>query len=160
MAKSSTPFLGIDLAVPGSNEPFRTSDVNAAFTDVDTFAALTDTRLDAHDTAIAANTTAVAAIPIGLAAGTVPVAPAGLSAAVPIAKGGTGATTLAAGVLKSSGTAVTSAALAASDLTAAEQANIVAGKIRAGGTSSGASVTIFVQSTTPTANATGDLWFW
>jgi hypothetical protein len=48
----------------------------------------------------------------------------------------------------------------ASNISSAEQANIVAGKIRAGGTSSGAATTIFVQSTTPTANAVGDLWFW
>ena len=48
----------------------------------------------------------------------------------------------------------------ASDLSAAEQANLVAGKIRAGGTSGGTATTIFVQSATPTANATGDLWFW
>lgn len=51
-------------------------------------------------------------------------------------------------------------AITASNISAAEQANIVAGKIRAGGTSSGAATTIFVQSATPTANATGDLWFW
>lgn len=48
----------------------------------------------------------------------------------------------------------------ASMITAAEQANITAGKIRAGGTSSGTATTLFVQSGTPTANATGDLWFW
>jgi hypothetical protein len=48
----------------------------------------------------------------------------------------------------------------ASDITSAEQANIVAGKIRAGGTSGGTATTLFVQSGTPTANAVGDLWFW
>lgn len=157
MAQTSTTFLGIELAVPGSNEPFRTSDVNAAFDVVDDFAALTDSRLDAVPAAITAGGAVVTA---GLAAGTVPVAPSALSAAVPISKGGTGVTSLAAGVLKSSGSAVSSAALAASDLTAAEQANIVAGKIRAGGVSGGTATTIFVQSSTPTANATGDLWFW
>lgn len=51
-------------------------------------------------------------------------------------------------------------AVTASMITATEQANITAGKIRAGGTSSGTATTVFVQSTTPTANATGDLWFW
>lgn len=142
MAQTSTTFLGIELAVPGSNEPFRTSDVNAAFDVVDDFAALTDSRLD------------------GLASGATAVAPSALSAAVPISKGGTGATSLGAGVLKSSGSVVSSAALAASDLTSAEQANIVAGKIRAGGVSGGAATTIFVQSATPTALAAGDLWFW
>lgn len=142
MAKSSTPFLGIELAVPGSSEPFRTADVNAAFDVVDDFASTTDTRLD------------------GLASGATAVSPSALSSAVPISKGGTGLTSLAAGILKSSGTAVTSAALAASDLTSAEQANLVAGKIRAGGVSGGAATTIFVQSATPTALASGDLWFW
>lgn len=51
-------------------------------------------------------------------------------------------------------------AVTAAMITAAEQANIAAGKIRAGGTSSGTATTIFVQSGSPTANATGDLWFW
>lgn len=51
-------------------------------------------------------------------------------------------------------------AVTASMITAGEQANIVAGKIRAGGISAGAATTVFIQSGTPTANATGDLWFW
>lgn len=51
-------------------------------------------------------------------------------------------------------------AVTASLISASEQANITAGKIRAGGTSSGTATTIFVQSGSPTANATGDLWFW
>lgn len=51
-------------------------------------------------------------------------------------------------------------AVTAAMITSAEQANIVAGKIRAGGTSGGTATTIFVQSGTPTANAAGDLWFW
>jgi hypothetical protein len=51
-------------------------------------------------------------------------------------------------------------ALTASRLSATEQASLNAGRIRAGGTSSGAATTIFVQSGTPTANAVGDLWFW
>jgi hypothetical protein len=157
MAKSSTPFLGIQLAVPGSSEPFRTSDVNAAFDVVDDFAELTDTRLDAMPAAIAAG---AAVLTASLAAGTTPVAPTGLSAAVPIAKGGTGLTSLPAGILRSSGTAVSSSALTAADLTAAQQALLVAGKVRAGGVSGGAAVTIFVQSAQPTANAVGDLWFW
>lgn len=51
-------------------------------------------------------------------------------------------------------------AIPASLITAGEQANISAGKIRAGGTSGGTATTVFIQSGTPTANATGDLWFW
>jgi hypothetical protein len=51
-------------------------------------------------------------------------------------------------------------AVTASMISASEQASIAAGKIRAGGSSSGTATTVFVQSTTPTANATGDLWFW
>jgi len=51
-------------------------------------------------------------------------------------------------------------AVTAAMITASEQANLVAGKIRAGGTSVGASTTVFIQSATPTANAAGDLWFW
>lgn len=47
-----------------------------------------------------------------------------------------------------------------SALTTAEQAALTAGKVRAGGTTAGTATTIFVQSATPTANATGDLWFW
>lgn len=50
--------------------------------------------------------------------------------------------------------------IAAATLSAAEQANIAAGKIRAGGTSAGTAQTVFVQSATPTANSTNDLWFW
>lgn len=45
-------------------------------------------------------------------------------------------------------------------LTAAEQAALVAGKLRAGGTSGGAATTVFIQSAQPTANAVGDLWFY
>jgi hypothetical protein len=45
-------------------------------------------------------------------------------------------------------------------ITNAEQANLVTGKIRAGGTQAGAAATVFIQSATPTANAVGDLWFW
>ncbi|HLP97648.1 MAG TPA: hypothetical protein VK149_04305 [Sideroxyarcus sp.] len=41
-----------------------------------------------------------------------------------------------------------------------DQHNIVAGKVRTGGVSTGDALTIFRQSTTPTANAVGDLWFW
>lgn len=55
------------------------------------------------------------------------------------------------------------AELKPSSITAAtisDQQNVVAGKIRAGGTSGGTATTVFVQSGTPTANATGDLWFW
>lgn len=51
-------------------------------------------------------------------------------------------------------------AITAAMISSTEQANLVSGKIRAGGTSAGTATTIFVQSGTPTANATGDLWFW
>jgi hypothetical protein len=51
-------------------------------------------------------------------------------------------------------------AVTAAMITNAEQANLVAGKLRAGGTQSGAAATVFIQSATPTANAVGDLWFW
>lgn len=51
-------------------------------------------------------------------------------------------------------------AVTASQISATEQANIVAGKVRAGGTSAGTATTVFIQSTQPTANASGDLWFW
>ena len=50
--------------------------------------------------------------------------------------------------------------ITATMITAAEQANINAGKIRSGGTSSGSAITVFVQSATPTALAAGDLWFY
>jgi hypothetical protein len=60
------------------------------------------------------------------------------------------------------GTAWTSflPAVTAALISASEQANITAGKIRAGGISAGAATSVFIQSGTPTANATGDLWFW
>lgn len=51
-------------------------------------------------------------------------------------------------------------AITAALISATEQAALAAGKIRAGGTSAGAAATVFIQSATPTANATGDLWFW
>jgi len=51
-------------------------------------------------------------------------------------------------------------AVTASMISSTEQANIVAGKIRAGGSNAGTATTLFIQSATPTANATGDLWFW
>lgn len=85
MTMSSTPFLGLDLAVPGSNEPFRTSDVNEAFTKVDTWASTAA----AATTAAAAGTVALTA---GLAAGSVPVAASGVTGSLAVAKGGTGGT--------------------------------------------------------------------
>ncbi len=51
-------------------------------------------------------------------------------------------------------------AITAALISAAEQANLTVGKIRSGGVSAGAPISVFVQSATPTANATGDLWFW
>lgn len=41
-----------------------------------------------------------------------------------------------------------------------DAANLVSGKIYAGGSTSGVATTVFVQSGTPTANAIGDLWFY
>lgn len=102
MAKSPTPFLGIELPVPGSQEPFRVADFNAAFTTVDEWAETStgdfadalvqlEAATDSIDAAIAAG---LDDIESGLAAGTTPVAPSALNAAVPVAKGGTGGTTL------------------------------------------------------------------
>lgn len=54
----------------------------------------------------------------------------------------------------------TPTAITASMISAGEQANISAGKLRSGGISSGTAITIHVQSTTPTAASSGDLWFW
>lgn len=96
-----------------------------------------------------------------------PVTPTSLDAGVitsgvlSVARGGTGQSSFASGFIKSNGTALSGGnGVAAGDITAAEQANIAAGKIRAGGTSGGTAITVFVQSATPTANAVGDLWFW
>lgn len=103
MAKSPTPFLGIELPVPGSQEPFRVADFNAAFTTVDEWAQVTTgdfadalVQLEGATAQIDASVAAgLADIESGLAAGTTPVAPAALNAAVPVSKGGTGGTTLA-----------------------------------------------------------------
>lgn len=78
---------------------------------------------------------------------------------VAVANGGTGATTEAQ-ARTNLGVAAASHTHAASDISAAEQANIVAGRIRAGGTSAGTATRIYVQSATPTGMSTGDLWFW
>lgn len=102
MAKSPTPFLGVELPVPGSQEPFRVADFNAAFTTVDEWAETTTgdfadalVQLEAATASIdAAVDAGLADISAGLAAGTTPVAPSALNAAVPVAKGGTGGTTV------------------------------------------------------------------
>lgn len=102
MAKSPTPFLGVELPVPGSQEPFRVADFNAAFTTVDEWAETSTgdfadalVQLEAATASIDASIAAgLADISSGLAAGTTPVAPAALNAAVPVAKGGTGGTTV------------------------------------------------------------------
>jgi hypothetical protein len=73
MAKSPTPFLGIELPVPGSAEPFRVADYNAAFTTVDDWAE---------------------ALESGIASGAKPVAASALTGAVPVEHGGTGGTTV------------------------------------------------------------------
>lgn len=51
-------------------------------------------------------------------------------------------------------------AVTAAMVSSTEQANLVAGKLRAGGTTAGQATTLFIQSAQPTANAAGDLWFW
>lgn len=52
------------------------------------------------------------------------------------------------------------ASIPASKISATEQANIAAGRIRPGGDPGASSIRIFVQSGTPTGAAAGDLWFW
>ena len=96
-----------------------------------------------------------------------PVSPTSLDASVitsgalAVARGGTGQSSLASGFLKSNGTVVSGGnVVAATDISAAEQANIVAGKFRNGGTAGGSANTPFIQSATPAANAINDLWFW
>jgi len=78
-----------------------------------------------------------------------------------VARGGTGRSSFTAGFVKSDGTNLSGGnAVAASDISSTEQANLTAGKIRAGGTSSGNATRIFIQSTTPSGASAGDLWFW
>jgi hypothetical protein len=81
MTTQDTAFLGITLPVVGSQEPFRVADYNAAFQTVDTWAADVDTALGQADILEAA-----------LAAGTKPVAAAGITGTLPLARGGTGGT--------------------------------------------------------------------
>lgn len=76
---------------------------------------------------------------------------------VPIAQGGTGGQT-AAEARTNLGVAPTVHTHTASQIT--DPANITAGKIYAGGTSSGAATTIYVQATAPASANLGDLWFW
>lgn len=52
------------------------------------------------------------------------------------------------------------ASIPASLITAAEQANIAAGKIRPGGDYTATALRVFVQSGTPTGAVTNELWFW
>ena len=86
---------------------------------------------------------------------------ADISGTLAVANGGTGLASMTTGFLKYNGTAVVSGQpVVASDISATEQANIAAGKIRAGGTSAGNATTIFIQSSQPTGAVTGDLWFW
>jgi hypothetical protein len=76
-----------------------------------------------------------------------------------ITRGGTNATAITSGLVRSDGSTLTGAGtVVASEIS--DPTNITAGKIRAGGSSGGVATTIFVQSATPTANAVGDLWFW
>lgn len=76
---------------------------------------------------------------------------------VPVAQGGTGATTEAQ-ARTNLGVAAAVHTHTASQIT--DPANVVAGKFYAGGTSSGTQTRIYVQSATPTGMTTGDLWFW
>lgn len=87
MTTSPTPFLGIELPDPGSNEPFSVTDFNTMMTVIDDWAETTGAD-------VTAATSAVDAVESGLASGAVPVSPSALNAAVPVAKGGTGGTTL------------------------------------------------------------------
>lgn len=81
MTTQDTPFLGVTLPVVGSQEPFRVADYNAAFQTVDTWASDVDTALGNADL-----------LETGLAAGTKPVAAAGITGTLPLARGGTGGT--------------------------------------------------------------------
>jgi len=87
MTTSPTPFLGIELPDPGSNEPFSVTDFNTMMTVVDDWA-----QTVAGDVTTA--TADVAALQSGLASGATPVATSGLTGTLPVSKGGTGGTTL------------------------------------------------------------------
>lgn len=87
MTTSPTPFLGIELPDPGSNEPFSVTDFNTMMTVVDNWAQTTDAD-------VSAATADVAAVESGLASGAVPVAASGITGTLSVAKGGTGGTTL------------------------------------------------------------------
>jgi hypothetical protein len=81
MTTQDTPFLGVTLPVVGSQEPFRVADYNAAFQTVDSWASGVDTSLGNVDI-----------LEAGLAAGSKPVAAAGITGTLPLARGGTGGT--------------------------------------------------------------------
>lgn len=85
-----------------------------------------------------------------------------LTGQVSVANGGTGLSSMTAGFIKYNGSAVVSGqSVAASDIPATEQANIISGGIYSGGVSTGTVVNIFVQSAQPSTGVTaGDLWFW
>jgi len=85
MTTSPTPFLGIELPDPGSNEPFSVTDFNTMMTVVDDWA-----QTVAGDVTTA--TADVAALQSGLASGATPVATSGLTGTLPVSKGGTGGT--------------------------------------------------------------------
>ena len=95
------------------------------------------------------------------------VAPTSLDASVitsgvlPIARGGTGQSSFASGFIKSNGTALSGGnGVVASDITSAEQANIVAGTLRTGGVVGGTPIVIHTGATTPTYVAGAiNLWF-
>lgn len=80
-----------------------------------------------------------------------------------VTRGGTGQSAFASGFVKSNGTALSGGnGVVAGDISATEQANIAAGKIYPGATSSATAVSFYVQSGTPgtTGIPTGSLWFW
>ena len=78
-----------------------------------------------------------------------------------VTRGGTGQAAFSSGFIKSDGTTLTGGnTVAATDIPAAQQAAITAGKLYSGATTSGTAFKVFVQSGTPTGASTGDLWFW
>jgi len=85
-----------------------------------------------------------------------------LTGTVGVANGGTGLSTMSTGFIKYNGSAVTSGnSVAASDIPATEQANIISGGFYSGGVSTNAAINVFVQSAQPSTGVTaGDLWFW
>jgi hypothetical protein len=85
-----------------------------------------------------------------------------LSGTLPVANGGTGLSSMTAGLLRYNGSVLLSGqTVAATDIPASEQAQIISGGFYSGGVTSGSVVNVFVQSAQPSSGVTaGDLWFW